>query len=107
MLGDVDLAELDQLMVLRLIALQVQYPDLYWEIVRMPAGLEVLEKSYAGPFRDADFQVYGKLQEPLKELCKKYYQPGSALMNIFAGSDFVGAKALLPQYLSMIGGIRG
>jgi|GEM_PF-1251718 len=101
---DSDLEKMDPLMVLRLVALQVQYPELYWDIVRMPSGLEVLEKSYAATFKDADFQAYGNLQEPLKAFCVKYYQPGSALARIFDGSDFCRIKAQLPFYLSMLGG---
>ena len=104
MLKDPLLTELDQLLVLRLVALQVQYPELYWEIVRMPEGLEVLEKSYAGSFTEADFQAYGNLMDPLKELCSKYYNPGGALAKVFDQSDFTKIKKQLSQYLSMLGG---
>jgi predicted KAP-like P-loop ATPase len=53
---DPELEELDHLTVLRLIALQVQYPELYWEIVRIPAGLEVLEKCYTTNYDLAQLQ---------------------------------------------------
>jgi hypothetical protein len=101
---DAELKKLDPLTVLRLVALQVQYPELYWEIVRLPEGLEVLEKSYNGPVSDAELQRYGNLQEPLKKLRVAYHRPESRLAKIFEGSNFAAIKAQIPIYLSMLGG---
>ncbi|MDQ3776947.1 MAG: hypothetical protein M3461_22665 [Pseudomonadota bacterium] len=56
---------LDHLTVLRLIAIQVQYPELYWGIVRLPRALEAMEKTYSGSHTsDADYQVYARCTSP-------------------------------------------
>lgn len=107
MLADGTLKSLDRLIVLRLIALQVQNPELYWEAVRLPSALEALEKTYDGTFKSAsDYGVYPvSIREPIQKLCERYYQPASALSFIFEKSTFSKIEPkLMSQYLSMLGG---
>lgn len=101
------LSDLDEETVLRLIALQVQYPELYWEVARLPVALEALAKVYSGALlltNPGAFLGYKGLADALQKLCVKYHQPGSNLEQIFKDSRFVASRDDLPRYLSMLGG---
>ncbi len=101
------LSSLNEETVLRLIALQVQYPELYWEVARLPVALEALAKVYCGELllsNPAAFLEYKGLADALRKLCTEYHKPGSNLEQIFKNSRFVEFQGDLPRYLSMLGG---
>jgi predicted KAP-like P-loop ATPase len=101
---DDTLKTLNDLTLLRLIAIQVQFPELYGAVVRMPRALEALELTYSGKHKlDADYAIYQPLQAEILKLCKEFHRPDTLLAKVFSGSEFSQSKKDLPQYLSMLG----
>jgi predicted KAP-like P-loop ATPase len=99
------LEELDAGILLRLVVLQVQYPELYIAIARKPELLVALEESYQGKRnadKDTDFGSYDDATA-VQQFCKKNYRPSSLMSGIFATSEFEKVKDSLQGYLTMLG----
>ncbi|WP_240778083.1 KAP family P-loop NTPase fold protein [Nonomuraea basaltis] len=101
------LAGLRQSLVVRLVVLRVQSPELFADVVRAPDLLVALELAYQtrlspnAPQFDARFKAQA---ERLRTLTRGYYDSYGFLGPLFADSTFEAAAGELPAYLTMIGG---
>ncbi|MEV1172604.1 P-loop NTPase fold protein [Nonomuraea sp. NPDC049784] len=106
--GTPSLAGLQPDLVVRLVVLRVQSPELFMDVVRRPALLVALELVYQDKLAtDAlkGFQLrFGARAEDIQGLTKAYQGKHDFLAPLFAGSAFEPAAAELPDYLTMIGG---
>jgi hypothetical protein len=103
------LDSLDAGVLLRLVVLQVQYPELYMQVARKPEFLVALEESYQGlrnAGKESDFAAYDNAAD-VQQFCQRNYRPSSLMSGLFAESTFKDVKTSLPQYLSMLGERNG
>ncbi|HEY9522582.1 MAG TPA: P-loop NTPase fold protein [Thermopolyspora sp.] len=103
-----DLGALRFDLVVRLVVLRVQSPDLFADVVRRPALLRGLEMVYQGKLM-ADvaegFRArFGPQAEEVQRLTCRYHGTRDFLAPLFADSTFDSDAGLLPVYLTMIGG---
>jgi hypothetical protein len=100
-----ELESLDAGILLRLVVLQVQYPELYMELTRQPKLLIALEQSYQGkinPHNDRDFTDFED-SKSVQEFCKRYWRPTSVLSGLFSNSTFQQMESSLITYMTMLG----
>lgn len=101
-----ELGNLDEMPIVTLVLLQVQYPELYSHATRHRELLFALEDVYAGtrnPADEASFLSFGSKGEALRKLCLKFYDPTGPLPEIFGSGIFNKSKAELPAFMSMLG----
>ncbi|SEL65362.1 KAP family P-loop NTPase fold protein [Nonomuraea pusilla] len=102
------LAALHTDLVVRLVVLRVQSPELFAEAARRPDLLVALELVHQGklvPGSPQGFQARFKSQaEQLQELVQTSRDRHRFLADLFAGSAFEASADDLPLYLTMIGG---
>jgi hypothetical protein len=105
--GTPGLAGLQRGLVIRLVVLRVQSPELFADVVRTPDLLVALELAYRGklspnsPEFDARFK---SLAERMRGLMRDHYGSHDFLAPLFADSAFEAATDDLRAYLTMIGG---
>jgi hypothetical protein len=105
--GTPGLAGLQRGLVIRLVVLRVQSPELFADVVRTPDLLVALELAYRGklspnsPEFDARFK---SLAERMRDLMREHYGSHDFLAPLFADSAFEAATDDLRAYLTMIGG---
>ncbi|MEV5500486.1 P-loop NTPase fold protein [Nonomuraea fuscirosea] len=94
--------------VIRLVVLRVQSPDLYDAIVARPRLAAALEDMYAGrlPLDRPDrlIERYGQAEaEPMAAAVRKFHRSQDYLGGVFCGTAFAEVKDELPGYLTMLG----
>ncbi|WP_327591179.1 KAP family NTPase [Nonomuraea sp. NBC_00507] len=105
--GTPGLAGLDKGLVIRLVVLRVQTPELFADVVRTPALLVALELIYQNKLvhRLPEFNVRFKRQaDRMMHLVGRHYNAQDFLAPLFSDSDFEAFEDELPVYLTMIGG---
>ncbi|MGP3910448.1 KAP family P-loop NTPase fold protein [Nonomuraea sp. 10N515B] len=105
--GTPGLAGLDKGLVIRLVVLRVQTPELFADVVRTPALLVALELIYQNKLvhRLPEFNVRFKRQaDRMMQLVGRHYNAQDFLAPLFSDSDFEAFEDELPAYLTMIGG---
>jgi predicted KAP-like P-loop ATPase len=102
-----ELADLDRGLLTRLAVMQVQSPELYGEIVRLPELLLALEgvaRGNLGLSDETGFKINFKTRGPaLLDLCAKHWKPDSYLTPLFRTSTFSESEEELPAYITMLG----
>lgn len=101
------LQALDLGLVVRLVVLQVQYGDLYAQVVRLPRALAALEQVYDKTLdlkQEVQFGKFGEQKDFIYKFCQQYYRPESELATLFQKAQFAENETKLPLYLSMLGG---
>jgi hypothetical protein len=95
-------------LVVRLVVLRVQSPEMFADVVRRPALLRGLELVYQGkllPTVEEGFRAHFGTQAPeIHRLTLRYHHAQDYLSPLFADSAFDTAATDLPLYLTMIGG---
>lgn len=99
---------LDPAIVMRLVVLQVQYGELYAEVVKQPEILLALELAHAGELRVeelGDFAGFGQQRESIQKATRRHYRPESAKMAaLFAGRPYSAVRSKLSSYVSLLTG---
>ncbi|MGP3928534.1 KAP family P-loop NTPase fold protein [Nonomuraea sp. KM88] len=102
------LAGLHTDLVVRLVVLRVQSPELFADVVRQPALLVALELAYQDKLVTdvlQGFQArFGAQADELQRLTQAHHDTNALLAPLFAGSAFEASSGELPAYLTMIGG---
>jgi hypothetical protein len=106
--GTPGLADLRTDLVVRLVVLRVQAPELFTDVVRQPELLVALELVHQERLV-ADvlqgFQTRFKARaEQVQKLTRVYHGKHDFLAPLFADSGFETSAEELPAYLTMIGG---
>ncbi|MGI5282940.1 KAP family P-loop NTPase fold protein [Nonomuraea polychroma] len=105
--GTPGLAGLDKGLVIRLVVLRVQSPELFTDVVRTPPLLVALELVYQGklngtsPEVDKRFKSHASL---IRRALERHHYSHDFLAPLFADSRFEAFEDELPVYLTMIGG---
>lgn len=98
--------ELDSTLLAKLVLIQQQWPELYRDIVQSSRLVEILEKVYRRELslaKDSDWFSQDGTLEPLRDLAKRHFQPGSArLVEVFRRKGDFALTNLLP-YLYLLG----
>ncbi|TMR14315.1 hypothetical protein ETD86_29060 [Nonomuraea turkmeniaca] len=105
--GSPGLAGLNKDLVIRLVVLRVQSPELFTDVVRVPALLVALELLHQGKLahHTPEFEKRFKRQAPaLGRLMEIHLGSHDFLEPLFGGSAFEASEDELPAYLTMIGG---
>ncbi|MFF4617404.1 KAP family P-loop NTPase fold protein [Nonomuraea jabiensis] len=106
--GTPSLGSLDTDLVVRLVVLRVQSPDLFAAVVRQPALLVAMELVHQDKLAtDAlrGFQLrFGPQAAEIQTLARAYHGKYDFLAPLFAASAFEPATGELRDYLTMIGG---
>lgn len=102
-----ELQTLDLGLVIRLVVLQVQYGDLFTQVLRLHRSLAALERVYRKALdlkQEVQFVQFGEHKDFILKFCQQHYRPESELAALFKDSQFSENEAKLPLYLSMLGG---
>ena len=87
--------------------LQVQSPELYGEVVRLPELLLALEDVAAGRLALDNEAAFAAQYQPngaaLHALCKRLWKSDSYHKPLFGKSTFAGAGDQLQSYITMLG----
>ncbi|TYB65977.1 AAA family ATPase [Nonomuraea sp. PA05] len=94
--------------VIRLVVLRVQSPDLYDAIAARPHLAAALEDMYAGrlPLDRPDrlIERYGQAEaEPVAAAVRRFHRSQDYLRGVFRGTAFTEVTDELPRYLTMLG----
>ncbi|WP_157248267.1 KAP family P-loop NTPase fold protein [Nonomuraea typhae] len=103
--GDPDL-RLDVL--IRLVVLRVQSPELYAAIAVRPGLAAALEAMYGGRLRlghpDRLIEIYGQVEaEAMKTAVQKFYRSQGYLSAVFSGTVFTEVQDDVSRYIMMLG----
>jgi hypothetical protein len=99
-------AGLNENVLLRLIVMQIQSGEIYWQAAKEPKLLLALEQTYAGVLRtsrDQDFEQFGVLSGVVHSFCASYYRPESYLAQVFKDMPFRAVADTLHDYFAMVG----
>jgi hypothetical protein len=94
--------------VIRLVVLQIQSPELFKAIVAQPELASALEDVYAGrlPLDRPDRLIarYGQADaDAVKMAVQRFHRSQDYLSAVFAGTVFTEVKDELPRYIMMLG----
>ncbi|GII92149.1 hypothetical protein Ssi02_23800 [Sinosporangium siamense] len=107
--ADPELHRLRPDVVLRLLVLRIQSPELYEAVIVRPELAAALEDAYGGRLSPeaADHRFverYGTTSAtPMKEALKRFHRSQEYLGAVFGGTAFAEEKEQLPRYLTMLG----
>ncbi|MFC4115836.1 KAP family P-loop NTPase fold protein [Nonomuraea zeae] len=106
--GTPGLDDLHMDLVVRLVVLRIQSPELFTHVVRQPALLVALELTYQDKLAVGTFQGFqvrfGARAEEIQQLTSSHHGRHGFLAPLFGGSAFEASEDRLPAYLTMIGG---
>jgi predicted KAP-like P-loop ATPase len=92
--------------VIRLVVMQVQSPELYARALKEPRLFKTISSIYSSnppTIKDDFFIEYGQRSQELQAFCVQHCRPESYLKAVFQAKPFDGLETQLPTYFTMLG----